>query len=118
MKPHFYSDFISSYSREYFTKVGPEIDTHFLDELYHYIILNPDACVNVYGEFLESTIHATIIFNYLKDFYLSVNQNNEYLVLCKLQDKKKLDSLSKNLLDNQYLAKRAMREMYETHTLN
>ena len=76
MRPYLYSEFLSTYVKSIFTDRNVPVNEQFLEELYAYISANKDTCVNKYGEFLESTIHASVVFNYLKDYFVKFFEHN------------------------------------------
>lgn len=119
MRPYFYSDFLSTYVKSMFSDKNVPVNEQFLDELYAYIVVNKDTCVNKYGEFLESTIHASIVFNYLKQYFIQDKLDNEkYTFLVRLESEKQLKSLQANLLHGGIFSSRIHKALYETHALN
>jgi hypothetical protein len=119
MKPYFYSEFLSNYVKHLFTDRRSNDSDEFIDELFHYIKMNPDSCINKYGEFLESTIHATIVFNFLIHFFNEISLEHEKAdYLLKLSDKLNLSKRNVNLLKDTYFGFRIMKNLYETHNLN
>jgi hypothetical protein len=119
MRPYLYSDFLSTYVKSIFSDRNVPVNEQFLEELYAYISANKDTCVNKYGEFLESTIHATVVFNYLKHYFIHDCLDNEkYSFLVRLASEKQLKSLSANLLYTGDFTNRIERALYETYALN
>ena len=119
MRPYLYSDFLSTYVKSIFTDRNIPVNEQFLEELYAYISANKDTCVNKYGEFLESTIHATVVFNYLKHYFIHDRLDNEkYTFLVCLASEKQVKSLSANLLYSGDFTNRIQRALYETYALN
>lgn len=119
MKPYYYSEFLSTYVKVFFTDKNYPLDKTFLEELFFYIQNNPDSCVNHYGEFLESTVHMNVIVQYLKSFfYVERNDIEKYAFLEEFEKVKNIKALSGNLLSEKIYAFRLMKHFYETHTLN
>jgi hypothetical protein len=119
MKPYYYSDFLSTYVKVFFTDKNYPLDKTFLEELFIYIKLNSESCFNHYGEFLESTIHINVIVQYLKSyFYSEKNEIDKYAFLVEYENSKNFKNLSANLLDEKVYAFRLMKHFYETFTLN
>ena len=119
MRPYFYSDFLSTYVKVFFTDKKFPLDKQFLEELYDFIQLNPNGCINSCGEFLESTIHANIVIEYLMYyFYTEKGDQDKYIYLYEFAKNKNVRFISGNLLKDHFYAFRMMRNLYETHTLN
>lgn len=119
MRPYFYSDFLSTYVKVFFTDKKYPLDKQFLDELFHFIQINPDGCINSCGEFLESTIHANVVIEYLMHyFYVEKNDTEKYAFLYEYAKTKNIRFISGNLLEDKFYAFRMMRNLYETYTLN
>ncbi len=118
MRPYFYSDFLSTYVKSIFSDRNVPVNEQFLEELYAYIFANKDTCVNKYGEFLESTIHASIVFNYLKNYFIQDIDNEKYTFLVRLASEKQLKSLTANLLYGGDFTNRIQKALYETYALN
>ena len=119
MRPYYYSDFLSTYVKSMFSDRNVPVNEQFLEELYAYIVAHKDSCINKYGEFLESTIHASIVFNYLKHYFIQDKLDNEkYTFLVRLASEKQLKSLSANLLYGGDFTNRIQKALYETYALN
>jgi hypothetical protein len=119
MKPYYYSDFLSSYVKNYFTEENNTCDEQFIDELYHYIYHNPSTCIDKYGEFLHSTIHSSIVLNHLLDYYSNVSYDSfKAYYLQEFIQTNKIKELKGNLLGEKMFVHRIMKNLYETHTLN
>jgi len=119
MKPYLYSDFLSTYVKSIFSDRNVPVNEQFLEELYAFITVHKDTCVNKYGEFLESTIHASVVFDYLKHYFIHDRlDNKKYTFLVRLASEKQLKSLSANLLFTIDFTNRIQRALYETYALN
>ena len=119
MRPYYYSDFLSNYVKVFFTDKNYPLDLSFIDELYHYIAVNKDQCINKYGEFLESTIHSKIVIDYLLNYYSYQNIDvKKYAFLYELLNNIKTNYQASNLLEDNSFAFRMFRSLYETHTMN
>lgn len=119
MRPYYYSDFLSNYVKVFFTDKNYPLDLSFLDELYHYIALNKDTCINKYGEFLESTVHSKIVLDYLLNYYAYQSRDvKKYTFLSDFLQHINAVNHSANLLEDNTFAFRMFRTLYETHAMN
>jgi hypothetical protein len=119
MRPYYYSDFLSNYVKVFFTDKNYPLELSFLDELYHFIALNKEQCINKYGEFLESTIHSKVVLDYLLNYYtFQKNDVKKYQFLYEFMKTIQSENHVDNLLADNSFAFRMFRSLYETHAMN